>query len=230
VSENSSRKIYASQEYVSEQLSGLIDDTLSISGKAADAGAVKIYVDNQIAANIDNTLSIEGKFADAKATGDAIWGVRDYTLYKDQITGYLYYTVVRNGSLATCCELKELTIASMPNITTYLAGDNFDITGAKINLVRYDGAIIETDNFTYDVASPLTEDITSVKVSYIEFNKTYTINIPITVTPFDAATILADFEYTDNGDATYTITDWKGTENGEPSTRIVVPDYQQIIL
>lgn len=202
MSENSSRKIYASQE----------------------------YVNNKIAENIDTTLSIEGMSADAKATGEAIWGSRDYTIYIDQITGYPYYTVVRNGNLATCCELKELAIASMPNISSYLVGDNFDITGTKINLVRYDGAIIETDNFTYDVASPLTEDITFVKVSYVEFNKTYTINIPITVAPFDAATILADFEYTDNGDTTYTITDWKGTENGEASTRIVIPDYRQIKL
>lgn len=202
MSENSSRKYYASQEYVNDK----------------------------IVENIDATLSIEGKSADAKAVGDAVWGVRDYTLYRDQVTGYLYYTVVRNGSLATCCELKELTIATIPNVTEYFIGDNFDITGAKIGLVRYDGTITETDNFTYEVASPLTEDDTSVKVSYTEFGKNYTIEIPITVTPFDHATILKDFTYTDNGDNTYTITDWKGTENGQASTRIVVPDYQQIIL
>lgn len=202
MSENSSRKYYASQE----------------------------YVNNKIAENIDPTLSIEGRAADAKVTGDAIWGARDYTLYRDQVTGYLYYTVVRNGSLATHCALKELTIAAMPNTTTYLVGDNFDITGTKINLVYYDGSIIEIADFTYEVASPLTEDTTSVKVSYMEFDRVYTINIPITVAPFDAATILADFEYTDNGDTTYTITDWKGTENGEASTRIVIPDYRQIKL
>lgn len=230
MSENSSRKYYASQEYVNEKIAENIDDTLSIPGKAADASAVQTHVVNLVSELIDDTLSVTGKAADAKATGEAIWGVRDYTLYRDQVTGYLYYTVVRNGSLATCCELKELTLASMPNVSEYFVGDNFDITGTKIGLVRYDGTISETDDFTYEVASPLTEDVASVKVSYVEFGKTYTVEIPIAVTPFDHASILKDFTYTDNGDNTYTITDWKGTEDGQPSTRIVVPDYQQIIL
>lgn len=41
---------------------------------------------------------------------------------------------------------------------------------------------------------------------------------------------LVDFEYVANGDGTYTITDWKGTYNGEASTRCIIPDDERIIL
>ena len=41
---------------------------------------------------------------------------------------------------------------------------------------------------------------------------------------------LIDFEYTKNSDGTVTITAWKGTLNGEPSTELVIPDNNRIIL
>ena len=41
---------------------------------------------------------------------------------------------------------------------------------------------------------------------------------------------LIDFEYTDNGDGTYTLTAWKGTKNGVPSTELVIPNMASIIL
>lgn len=41
---------------------------------------------------------------------------------------------------------------------------------------------------------------------------------------------LIDFEYTDNGDGTVTLTAWKGTLNGIPGTKIVIPDDNRIIL
>jgi hypothetical protein len=42
--------------------------------------------------------------------------------------------------------------------------------------------------------------------------------------------MLQDFEYTSNEDGTYTLTDWKGTFNGESSTEIIIPDSNLIIL
>lgn len=41
---------------------------------------------------------------------------------------------------------------------------------------------------------------------------------------------LIDFEYTKNNDKTITLTAWKGTLNGVPSTEIVIPDSDRIIL
>ena len=41
---------------------------------------------------------------------------------------------------------------------------------------------------------------------------------------------LIDFEYTKNSDGTVTLTAWKGTLNGEPSTELVIPNNPRIIL
>jgi hypothetical protein len=41
---------------------------------------------------------------------------------------------------------------------------------------------------------------------------------------------LMDFEYKKNKDGTYTITGWKGTFGGIPSTICVFPDDPRIIL
>lgn len=47
---------------------------------------------------------------------------------------------------------------------------------------------------------------------------------------FDPTTDLVDFEYADNDDGTYTITSWKGTCNGQPSTEMIIPNNSAIIL
>ena len=48
--------------------------------------------------------------------------------------------------------------------------------------------------------------------------------------PEDFILKLIDFEYTDNGDGTVTLTAWKQTLNGVPSTEMVIPDDNRIIL
>ena len=44
------------------------------------------------------------------------------------------------------------------------------------------------------------------------------------------AALLTDFEYTNNGDGTVTLTKWKGTSNGAASTELIIPDDERIIL
>lgn len=41
---------------------------------------------------------------------------------------------------------------------------------------------------------------------------------------------LMDFVYTINDDNTYTITDWKGTHHGQPSTEMIIPNLPNIIV
>lgn len=44
----------------------------------------------------------------------------------------------------------------------------------------------------------------------------------------DHVVLLKDFTYTENEDGTYTITDWKGTLNGEASTECIIPEHELI--
>lgn len=156
--------------------------------------------------------------------------LKDYITLRDQVNGFTYYVSMRNGNLVSICAVSSLEIAAMPITVEYMEGEDFNIDGLLINAIREDGTMFEITEYTYDVPSPLTPDVVAVTVSYVDMGKTYTVDVPITVNVFDPAVILVDFDYTDNGDGTYTITDWKGTENGQASTRIVIPDYQQIIL
>ena len=50
------------------------------------------------------------------------------------------------------------------------------------------------------------------------------------VSIFSAEDTLIDFDYTDNGDGTYTITGWRGTYLGAPSTEMIIPNYPGIIV
>lgn len=42
--------------------------------------------------------------------------------------------------------------------------------------------------------------------------------------------ITVDFNYTSNSDGTYTLTEWLGTLNGEPSTLCYLPNDPRVIL
>jgi hypothetical protein len=46
----------------------------------------------------------------------------------------------------------------------------------------------------------------------------------------DLSDILIDFTYVIEPNGTYLLTGWKGTYNGEPSTKIVIPDNPYIKL
>ena len=115
----------------------------------------------------------------------------------------------------------------MPSKTEYYAGDSFDPNGMVITATAEDGTTKEIADYTYSTEA-ITEDQTSVEITYAEAGTTHTANVPITVKPF--TDVLVDFEYTDNGDGTYTITGWKGTYNGEPSTEMIIPNYENIIV
>ena len=47
---------------------------------------------------------------------------------------------------------------------------------------------------------------------------------------FNAEQVLIDFDYIRNSDGTYTITDWKGTYQGQESTECIVPNKKEIRL
>jgi len=147
----------------------------------------------------------------------------------DQVNGYTYIVCMRNGNLVTYCQVEKIEVTTMPTTTEYIAGEAFDPTGMVITATAYDGTTKEVSDYTYSTER-LTEDMTSIEIVYTENGANCSVTVPITVNPFDAETILVDFEYTDNGDGTYTLTGWKGTYNGEASTEMIIPDYACIIV
>lgn len=137
---------------------------------------------------------------------------------------------MKNGNLVTRRTVSSIEVTTMPNKIEYYAGEYFDdSTGMVVTATCEDGSVIEITNYTCSNNQFIIGKNT-VTISYNEAGNTYTTTITVNAVEFDAATILIDFEYTDNGDGTYTITAWKGTKNGVASTEMVVPNSSNIIL
>lgn len=201
------------------------------------ASAILKDVDRTI---VDPTLTIEGGAAEAKAVGNALIDLKEqidlgFTVAKgyiplmDQVNGYTYLISMRDGNLVSSACTKFIEIVTMPTKLEYIHGEYLDISGMNVMAICCDGTTKEITDYTYP-AFYLTEGTTYVEISYVEAGIIHTATIPVTVNAFDAAMILADFTYTDNGDGTYTITGWNGTYNGEPSTEMIIPNYGCIIV
>ena len=145
----------------------------------------------------------------------------------DQVNGYTYIACMRNGNFVTYCPTESFELTTMPAKTEYTVGEYFDPTGMVVTAIAQDGTSREITEYAYST-DVFTENTTSVNVTYVEDGTTHTVTVPIVIKSI--ADVLVDFNYKDNGDGTYTITGWKGTYNGEPSTEIIVPDHTTIIV
>lgn len=108
----------------------------------------------------------------------------------------------------------QIAVTVMPNQMSYLENESFDTTGMVVMGTDKKGN-------TYEITEYMcTKQGNIVTISYGKLNTT----IEITIVN------LNDFEYTDNGNGTYTLTGWKGTLNGETSTKLVIPDSKAVVL
>ena len=164
---------------------------------------------------------------DAKklATEEYWYEPKKHVVLTDEINGYNYIVSMRDGNLVSYCEASSISITTMPTKTKYLDGETFNPTGMVVTATCKDGSTREVNGFTYDSTVNST-NVNSFIITYKEGNNTFTTTISLGFYDFS----LIDFEYTTNEDGTYTLTSWKGTYNGEPSTRIVVPNSELIIV
>lgn len=145
----------------------------------------------------------------------------------DEIDGYEYSGILRNGVLVFVPKCVSINVTKLPTKRDYDAGDDVDLTGIEVKITRSNGEISVLDNYKY--SNKVYNNI--FEVYYIEGGVKYSDYIEFTVSGIiDEEKDLIDFEYIIEDDGSYTITGWKGTLNGEPSTILSVPNSKMINL
>lgn len=177
---------------------------------------------------IDTTLTVSGAAADAKAVEEKILSPKHYITMIDQVSGHTYILSMEDGNLVPKIGIKHISVTTPPNLAEYTHGEYFDPTGMIVTATYYDDTTVDITGYTYPT-SFLNSNV-QPKITYTEFGITYEAIIPIAINVFDPSTILVDFNYVDNKDGTYTLIGWKGTYNGEPSDKLIIPDYACIII
>lgn len=148
----------------------------------------------------------------------------EFLSIKDKITGYDYFISMENGVIVYSAKLKTIEITKAPDTMIYFEGDNLD-SSMVVTATYEDGKTSEITDYTYELVG----GNTSVEIFYTENGVTCT-TILEGVVINSIKDLLIDFKYTDNGNGTYTITDWKGTYNGVYSNELIVPDSDKIIV
>ena len=149
---------------------------------------------------------------------------KTYITLTDVENGYEYVIYMKNGNLTSVRKIERLKITTYPTKIEYVAGEAFDPSGMIVVGVYHDGTTREITDYTY-YADDFTPDNMVFTVYYKEAGITYSIDVDLIKDVY-----LVDFDYINNGDGTYTLTGWKGTLNGEPSTELVIPSGPKFIL
>ena len=146
---------------------------------------------------------------------------------KDVDTSYRYNVFIKNGTLTTSIACASIRVDSIP-YKEYLEGDKLDLSDAVVIAAGEDGSERQVTGFTYPEVVP-SADNPEITIHYTEFDRDF---IAIATLPSikSMRDVLIDFEYTAEADGTYTITGWKETLNGEPSTELIIPDNKLINL
>lgn len=171
------------------------------------------------------------KFTDKEYVNKAInKNIFDYLIIKDCNTSYKYYLKIRDGVLIT--EVLPIGFTLNKEISLY-DGDIISTKDLDISLVYPNGNKEKITNWDKinisNISKPLTKQNNKLFLSYvIDGEELFDTTLDLTVKDFDPAAILVDFDYTDNGDGTYIITDWKQTLNGESSTELIIPNNTHI--
>lgn len=143
----------------------------------------------------------------------------------DTVNGFNYAIQMVNGNLVSKLCIKSLKVVQMPNKTSYIQYEQFDPTGMIVTVEYEDGTIVENCNF-YQYNRGVDKADFSIYYDQVSIIEDI---IQLEVEPFNPEEILIDFYYIDNGDGTYTITEWKHTLNGVYSENdMIVPNFTNI--
>lgn len=141
----------------------------------------------------------------------------------DSKTGYAYRIEIKNGQLISKPKVISFFVNSMPE--SYVEDGRIDPATIVLIGTAQDGSEYTMSDFT------ITPEFASSDTTYITITAdNMSIDVPITVIPFNPAVELIDFNYTANSDGTYTITGWKQTYKGEYSTEFIVPNNRKIVV
>ena len=212
------------QDYTDTAIANIDIPTVDLTGYATEE-----YVDTAIA-NIPEPAQPDWTQTDETAP-DFIKNKpvinSNYIILVDQVNGYDYAVQMVNGNLVSFCRCLSIDVTVPPNKRGYMEGEDIDTTGMVVSAVCPDGSTRQIENYTY---SPLvmTAETEQLDIQYVECGVVYTTSTTIGLKGI--ADVLVDFEYTPNGDGTYTLTSWSGTLNGEPSTELIVPDNDKLIV
>ena len=174
-------------------------------------------------------------------TGSAVCGDNVNRMY------YTYYNC-RNLTTAVCGnKVTDMSYAyrNCGNITNALFYSNNVVnvyscfygrnTSNILDIYVHNGSTTLNTCLSNNYTSSLVGlNITWTNNGTCHYNKQYNIYIYPVDGDIDTAKVdkqierLIDFEYTENDDGTYTITDWKGTLNGESSTECIIPEHKLI--
>ena len=152
----------------------------------------------------------------------------DGVLFKDSLTGVTYVGYVYDGNWVLAKKLTGIEITTLPEKRGYIEGDIIDLTGMVVSATFEDGTKAEITEYEYN-KDTLKYGENEFVITHRQAGVVYSQSFDITVTSFAEAALI-DFVYTDNGDGTYTITDWKGTYQGEASTKCIIPRSKLIKL
>lgn len=156
----------------------------------------------------------------------------EFITIEDTSEKKLYALQIKHGEIVyTEKPTGTMYIGTNPTKTSYVKGEYFDPTGlvlAAIYGTEEKVTVKSVPEGEYTWEPKYFDQIGNIKVIFRCFEQEA--SVTVSVSEFDPAVELVDFDYTDNGDGTYTLTGWKGTLNGEPSTRMIIPDNALIKL
>lgn len=150
-----------------------------------------------------------------------------HLILQDINTNNYYQVYIENGKITTHqIDCLGILINTLPTQLSYLDGDLFNPEGMIVKRINFDESLTQITNYTYNeyVTNPFV-------ISYTDNAEiTHTATIELDIQERTPETTLQDFGYIDNGDGTYTLTDWNKTLNGQTSTEVNIPNESYVIL